>query len=82
MRKSAEVKCPEATAAALAPDTDDTFAALSDPARDILADVCDLQPDATKLLVSAQIPVAAALGLTVSRFTALRKPAGGVRVHV
>ena len=122
------------TAAALAPGTEDTFAALSDPARrppallaEIPADVRDLQPDApatltdaavgqalrssrrgtaaslsgatcehykvllddaeafelfahaANLLASAQIPANIAAALGVSRLTALRKPAGGVR---
>ena len=122
------------TAAALAPGTEDTFAALSDPARRppalltaIPADVRDLQPDApatltdaavgqalrssrrgtaaglsgatcehykvllddaealelfahaANLLASAQIPANIAAALAVSRLTALRKPAGGVR---
>ncbi|CAE7916323.1 unnamed protein product [Symbiodinium sp. KB8] len=122
------------TAAALAPGTEDTCAALSDPARrppalltEILADVRDLQPDApatltdaaigqalrssrrgtaaglsvatcehhklllndaealelfahaANLLASAQIPANIAAALAVSRLTALRKPAGGVR---
>ena len=124
------------TAAALAPGTEDNFAALSDPARrppalltEIPADVRDLQPDApatltdaavgqalrsscssrrgtaavlsgatcehykvlldaealelfahaANLLASAQIPVNIAAALAVSRLTALRKPAGGVR---
>ena len=121
------------TAAALAPGTEDTFAALSDPARrppaliNCPADVRDLQPDApatltdaavgqalrssrrgtaaglsgatcehykvllddaealelfahaANLLASAQIPANIAAALAVSRLTALRKPAGGVR---